>query len=749
MKIVGYADRLSVQQGETIRFMVSSELPAYDADIVRLVHGDHSLRGPGFKEEQIPTQISKEYPGRLQPLHKGSYLIVPDSPVLREIDSSTIQAFIYPTTPSKGVQGIVTKWSSASGIGYGLFIDEDGGLALWIGDQQGKVKKIGAAKPLRPSQWYFVVGSFDAEESRAYVRQEPISNWPLEQTRAVVEQTIGSIRIGRAENDLIIAGHWGTEDSGAPIVVGHFNGKIENPRLFGRALSVHEIDSLREEVMPKMDSTLIAAWNFGESFSSTSIRDGSPNQQHGQAVNMPMRAVTGHNWKGIEDNFAHAPEEYGAIRFHDDDLEDAGWQADFELTIPEELSSGVYAARLSRGSEEDYVPFFVRPRKGKATARIAFLVPTFTYLAYANEHVSNSPDLKYIFQGEREYPKQKQDKYIIANGLHSLYDHHSDGSGICYSSRLRPILTLRPKYYFQALGSGKGSPHNLNADLHLVDWLETKGHRHDVITDEDLHFEGTDLLKPYKVIVTGTHPEYWSRQMLDAMDEYLNAGGRLMYLGGNGFYWVTSVHTEKPHLVEVRRWGGTEAWRAEPGEYYHSTTGELGGLWRNRGRPPQKMVGVGFTAQGFDRNSAYKRRKDSFDPRASFIFEGVGNDELIGDFQSLVQDYGAAGFELDRLDHSLGTPPHALLLASSSGHSDAYQHVIEEVKVSDSRQGGPVNPLVKADMVYMEYPNGGTVFSVGSISWCGSLSYNQYNNNVSRITDNVLTKFASDEKLRS
>ena len=62
-------------------------------------------------------------------------------------------------------------------------------------------------------------------------------------------------------------------------------------------------------------------------------------------------------------------------------------------------------------------------------------------------------------------------------------------------------------------------------------------------------------------------------------------------------------------------------------------------------------------------------------------------------------------------------------------------------------QGGSGNPLVRADMVYMEGPNGGAVFSVGSISWCGSLSHNGYDNNVSRITGNVLRRFSSEEPI--
>jgi N,N-dimethylformamidase len=44
-------------------------------------------------------------------------------------------------------------------------------------------------------------------------------------------------------------------------------------------------------------------------------------------------------------------------------------------------------------------------------------------------------------------------------------------------------------------------------------------------------------------------------------------------------------------------------------------------------------------------------------------------------------------------------------------------------------------------MVFYETPNGGAVWSSSSIAWAGSLSHNRYNNNVSRITNNVLKRF--------
>ena len=192
--------------------------------------------------------------------------------------------------------------------------------------------------------------------------------------------------------------------------------------------------------------------------------------------------------------------------------------------------------------------------------------------------------------------------------------------------------------------------------------------------------------------------------MLDAAEAYLAQGGRFVYLGGNGFYWVTSFDPERPHVIEVRRTNGTRAWSARPGEYRHSTTGEIGGLWRERGRAPQRLAGVGFAGQGAGRGQPYRRTAAAADPRAAWIFAGV-TDEVFGD-EGLVVD-GAAGFEIDRADVALGTPPHALVVATAIGFSDRYQHAIEEVAMSNSRQGGTIEPRVRADLTFFETPERG------------------------------------------
>lgn len=747
MDVVGYADRLSVRPGESIQFMVSCRASTFDASIVRLVHGDTNPGGPGFKELPVPTDIDGSYEGCVQPIRPGSYVVVDDRPALSLTGPLTLRAWIYPTTPGGRIQSVLAK-VTPEGAGYGLFLDENGALLFHAGDGNSTTR-LTTGVPLRAHAWYLVAAAHDPASGSGLVFQTPAQSWPGDGSTAPASAHALLPACGATDVPLLMAASWLRDAAGELVPGNHFNGKIDGPKIFGRALSDREIVRMAHRESRGADTDVVAAWDFSLDIDTDRVIDTAASGLHGRTVNYPTRAVTGANWTGRETDFRLAHAEYGAIHFHDDDLDDAGWSPTFALTVPLDLRSGIYAARLGAGEAEDHVPFVVAPARGRQTARAVLLVPTLTYMAYGNEHMWNNPVLAAI---ESNYAPESgdafenieallsvEDDYIVENRLNSIYDYHSDGSGVCYSSRLRPLLQMRPRYRaITALG-----PHGLAADLHLVDWLEAKGYAYDVVTDEDLHSEGPGLLRPYRVVLTGSHPEYWTLQMLDAVESYLSAGGRLMYLGGNGFYWVTSVDPACPHVIEVRRGhAGSGPWQSPPGECHHSSTGELGGLWRHRGRAPQRLVGVGFTAQGWGDGRPFEREDRSHDSRASFVLEGV-EDESIG-VEGLILG-GAASLELDRVDLGLGTPPHAVTLASASGFSDSYQGVREDMLFCDSRQGGTVNPLVRADIVYFGTPEGGGVFSTGAIGWCGCLSAESYDGPVSRITENVLRAFLRED----
>lgn len=132
---------------------------------------------------------------------------------------------------------------------------------------------------------------------------------------------------------------------------------------------------------------------------------------------------------------------------------------------------------------------------------------------------------------------------------------------------------MRPKVQCLLGGFGSSKLWQFNADTHIVDWLDARGFGVDIYTDEELHYAGYSLLEPYAVVLTGSHPEYTSTEMWDAYNEYEHRGGRLMYLGGDGFYWRIAYHPDCPGIIELRRAEtGVRAWAAEPGEYYRVST---------------------------------------------------------------------------------------------------------------------------------------------------------------------------------
>jgi N,N-dimethylformamidase len=737
--LLGYADRFSVQPGETIQFMLSCEADDYTAGLFRLTDGDRGPDELGHGRVQVASSVDGTYTGRHQSVAAGSYVRIPNFNTVDLSRGFTVQCWIWPTTPSRaGGQAIAAWWSESEQHGFAFGLDEAGRLCMDIGSG-AETLRVTHTEVLSARRWSFVAATLDtaAEIATLYcASEEPYTNRQLTAHAQGVRLTRPTAWPAR-QNLLLAARELDT--LGRP--VGVFNGKIDRPKLFDRALAEREVEELRDHAH-NLPNGPVAVWDLSSDIGSSFVRDVSGRALHGQTVNLPTRAVTDHTWNGQHACWTAAPEQYSAIHFHDDDLEDAGWEAAFVLTVPSDLRSGVYAMHVESKGAEDDIPFYVRPRRGTANAPAAFLAPTLTYLAYANERMYWNAG--YGERRARVTPLRTEppdiDRYMAEHrelGL-SLYDMHSDGSGVCYSSRLRPILNMRPRYRAWRLHD---APRHFAADLYLIGWLERFGHAYDVITDEDLAREGRDLLSRYRVVLTGSHPEYVTSSMQSAVGEYLEDGGRLMYLGGNGFYWVTSIIPEASGAIELRRaTTGTRAWESMPGEEYHSTTGELGGLWRRRGLAPQRTLGVGFAAQGWGGASGYVRLPDSFDPRGAFIFDGIGDNEIIGDFGLALG--GAAGDEIDRFDRRLGSPTHALVLATSAGrHSDYYQVTAEDVPIMMTGQGGTESPLVRADMVFFETGGGGAVFSVGSINWLASLAAHGFANNVARITGNVLRRF--------
>jgi N,N-dimethylformamidase len=690
--IVGYCEPLSLRAGETISLHASSHVPGpVDVDIVRIVCGDPTRSGPGFEERPIiPLPAALELAE--QPLVTGSWGVI-------ELDGvaatrrAVVRACVLATRPDL----TQTAWALLDGRG-------DEVVAVGVDAGRLAVTAHGVSREVRPAtiepgRWYRVAATVDVDE------------------RAVTVDVLAMPGPSPAR-DLLEP----NEPAQVTVPIA-WDGSIGS-LLLGRGASGDRFDGRLGELSLIVDGAA-RRWDLSQRMGSRVIVEVGGLGPDGELHQLPARGVTGPRWDGSVQAWTVDASHYDAVHFHTDDIYDAGWPTTATVELPADLPSGIYAFRVRAPHGEDRVPFFVRPAVGAATADVALLMASCTYMAYAN-HRQLIDGTDFMNARRRLRPEHE---YVRAHPEvgPSHYEEHADGSGVMFSSRRRPVLNLRPG----------ADGWNFTPDTDLDAYLTHVGIGHDVIADEDVHAEGLAALAPYRVIITGTHPEYWSTAMLDALGAWQRRGGRVMYLGGNGFYWRVAFSADWPGAMELRRAeDGVRNWQTAPGESYHAFGGEYGGLWRRLGRAPNELVGIGFAAQGFERATHFRVADGARESRAAWILDGV-EDDRIG---TSGLGGGAAGQEIDRYDVTLGSPRHAVVLASATEFGPDMLRTKEEF-------GGSIafprpDPLVRADMVFFETPGGGAVFSVGSISWFGALAREGYDNDVARITTNVLRRFA-------
>ena len=333
--LMAYSDAVSVRAGETIGFKVSCEgAPRYTARIVRLLSPEAGPDSPPYRTEPVDTPANASYPARVQPLRNGSWAMVPLHPAIAGLRSFSLQAMIWPTLPGQGRQAIMGTWNEALRTGFGLMIGADGTLELRFG-----TILLSSGVALLTRKWYCVGASYDAATGAVTLWQHLLADRTMTVASSVTRQAHAAQGFIPGDTPLLFAawqaGPSDGLDGGLPLVGGHFNGKIDSPRLAARALSPADLQATHGGPLPSgLQTALVGNWDFSQGIDGDTIRDTTPNRLHGTTVNLPARAMTGYNWDGSEQSWRHAPQQYGAIHFHDDDLIDARWSDDFRFTVP-------------------------------------------------------------------------------------------------------------------------------------------------------------------------------------------------------------------------------------------------------------------------------------------------------------------------------------------------------------------------------------------------------------------------------
>ena len=700
--LIGYSDKISLRSEETISFKVSSTLKTpFSASLKRSISADPNPLSVGIIEEDASKYFkTASFRSRTQDFNPGSYAISKKSIKINIKKELCINVIIFPTLFTGGKQTILSIDNLE------LYIDSNGKINLSI-----EKENISVSESLLFNSWYELEIKF-LKNGKATISQKQIKNKHQKKLIHKGKLNLKTMLKGK----LSLAAFIGKQKAS-----NHYNGKIEAPKIIADGKKVFECNLSNNTSFSYVKSTI------GPTL---------------ELKNFPTRAVTSSKWDGSEMNWQHKPDHYSAIHFHNDDIYDFKWDTDFKFKIPNNMPSGIYVMKIEGEGYEDSMPFFLAPKIKKIKNKICVLISTFTYSIYGNHARVDFEEnwLKRIKEWcAYPYNPVKFKEY----GL-STYNYHSDGSGICHASHRRPLFNLRPGYItFGGSNTPCSGLRHFQADSHLISWLHNKKLDYDIVTDEQLHDDGYKAIKKYKTLITGSHPEYHTKETLDALRDFRDNGGSLNYLGGNGFYWRIAVHKENKSLLEIRRpEGGIRAWASKPGESYNAFDGTYGGLWRRSGRAPQELVGIGFTAQGNFYGHPYERK--CFDSKFDWIFEGI-KDNKIGDFG--FSGNGAAGFELDHIDSDLTSKKDIILLAQSKASKDPKENFIlvpeSQLTHLSNIKHLPEEEILQADMVYFTVPGGGSVFSTGSITFCGSLPWNNFDNNVSKLLENIIKKSIS------
>ena len=320
------------------------------------------------------------------------------------------------------------------------------------------------------------------------------------------------------------------------------------------------------------------------------------------------------------------------------------------------------------------MPFFVRPPRGPATEDVVLLSRPCTYLAYANEHIhEDNPGAQLVFgHTMRHRPGGRVAHEHREFGL-SIYDLHATASGVCYSSWLRPILNMRP--------DAASAPRSLRAAYRRPAprrLARAQGRRASTSSPTRTCTTRASTARalprrPHRLRTRSTT----SRPMLDALEAYVDGGGRLMYLGGNGFYWVTTPDPAS------RTWSRSAA---------GTSARDLAGASRARSTTPRRASRRAVALPRAARrngSSASASPRTATRPHAAVLphpgelrparARSSSRASATTSRSATSASSSAAPRARDRPRRRRARhPAHALVVATATGYSDHYQALSEE-----------------------------------------------------------------------
>lgn len=462
---------------------------------------------------------------------------------------------------------------------------------------------------------------------------------------------------------------------------------------------------------------------------------------------------------GIATSWQETPDQCSVIG--------CGWQASWAFPIELNWPSGAYRITLhaldmqGRAITCDHL-FIVRPNAGRKPGRLLQIVASGTWAAYNTWGGSNH------YQG---ITGPNRDQFATTLSLERPL-----GRGFVVLPRDAPRVPLEvdvppgviPRYPHMewAFATGRSKKYAsagwATYDSHFFRWAETMGYSVDLASQYELHFR-PEILEGYDCVVFVGHDEYWTWEMRDAIDSYVETGGHVARFAGN-FMWQTRLENEGRSQICYKYRARTE----DPA-YFGGDISRATNSWEapEIGRPGATTFGLNATYglyAGWGGCSPRGVRGFPIYRPEHWAFEqtGLTYGDILGARSHIF------GYEVDGLAYMIrnglpeatgeGQPPPGLeilglgmsALIEESSDIDPKESFFgdEEVRFVSSLIAGNETPanlerFKRGCGMIVNFPKGkGDVFHAGSCEWVAGLLRNDPM--VERVTKNVLNRYLSD-----
>lgn len=441
-----------------------------------------------------------------------------------------------------------------------------------------------------------------------------------------------------------------------------------------------------------------------------------------------------------------------------------GWETSFEFAVGADWPSGAYRITLEAegrdgGRIECHHVFIVTPPPGGRRGRILQVAATGTWTAYNTWGGSNH------YQGitgpnRDQYATSVSTQRPWCRGFALL---PPDAPRVPLEIYTPPAAPPRYPHMEWAYANGYSKKYASSGwasyDSLFFRWAERAGYQVDLASQHELHFR-PEILDGYDCAAFVGHDEYWTWEMRDAVDRWVEAGGRAARFAGN-FMWQTRLEDEGRRQVCYKYRA-----RAEDPVYRSGDPSRTSGAWEaaETGRPAAGTFGLnalrglyvgwgGCAPRGARGFPVYRPE------HWAFAGTGIYYGDILG------AEGHAFGYEVDGLDYVIrnglpepgeasGAPDGLQILALGMSSlkeesadipaddqflSDADARFVAEIVAGDDGEAA-VDGIKRGCGMIVNFPKGrGEVFHAGSCEWVAALKRSDAM--VEKVTANVLDRY--------